>query len=59
MLLKVTLRDLVNARYLDPQKDCVVLHHKGMSFTGTLDPDGFILYEGEEHAARFVPFTSK
>lgn len=42
----MTLQELINAGLLTPDKDCVMLHHKGRFFTGSLTPDGFISYNG-------------
>eukprot|EP00884_Botryococcus_braunii_P014140 jgi/Botrbrau1/22727/Bobra.0132s0065.2 len=46
-LRRMTLQELINAGYLVPEKDCVMLHHKGRFFTGTLTADGFIMYNGK------------
>ena len=50
----VTLRDLVEAKLLEPGEDCIVVTYKGMSYTASLSDDCAIVYSG----AADLPSTS-
>ena len=42
----MTLRDLVDAKLLEPGEDCIVVTYKGTSYTASLSDDCAIVYQG-------------